>query len=214
MLTFWPWPSRNFEGRNDCVRAIAVDDNGDGKADRTVTVAMPILHFLGLVARMGPQFWVLAERTVGGHVAGGFASRVDGKLYVLLYAHHALDTESRSEAEFDVTLGLAGLEPGKVRVVEYRFDKDHNSYFRLGRQLRDEPLDQATADLTRLENAMRLLESSSRQEQLAGLEGLAGLGQAAAQAAGAVFLGPLATVPLGDYAAGPSHVLPTGGSAR
>lgn len=34
------------------------------------------------------------------------------------------------------------------------------------------------------------------------------------QAAGAVFLGPLATVPLGDYAAGPSHVLPTGGSAR
>jgi len=34
------------------------------------------------------------------------------------------------------------------------------------------------------------------------------------QAAGAVFMGPLATVPLGDYAAGPSHVLPTGGTAR
>ena len=33
-------------------------------------------------------------------------------------------------------------------------------------------------------------------------------------AAGAIFMGPLATVPLGDYAAGPSHVLPTGGSAR
>ncbi len=32
--------------------------------------------------------------------------------------------------------------------------------------------------------------------------------------AGAVFLGELATVPLGDYAAGPSHVLPTGGAAR
>ncbi len=32
--------------------------------------------------------------------------------------------------------------------------------------------------------------------------------------AGAIFLGELATVPLGDYAAGPSHVLPTGGSAR
>lgn len=32
--------------------------------------------------------------------------------------------------------------------------------------------------------------------------------------AGAVFLGGLATVPLGDYAAGPSHVLPTGGAAR
>ncbi len=32
--------------------------------------------------------------------------------------------------------------------------------------------------------------------------------------AGCLFLGPLAAVPLGDYAAGPSHVLPTGGTAR
>jgi histidinol dehydrogenase len=33
-------------------------------------------------------------------------------------------------------------------------------------------------------------------------------------AAGAVFVGPLSPAPLGDYLAGPSHVLPTGGSAR
>lgn len=32
--------------------------------------------------------------------------------------------------------------------------------------------------------------------------------------AGAVFLGPLSPVPIGDYIAGPSHVLPTGGTAR
>ena len=32
--------------------------------------------------------------------------------------------------------------------------------------------------------------------------------------AGAVFLGPHSAVPLGDYIAGPSHVLPTGGAAR
>ena len=31
---------------------------------------------------------------------------------------------------------------------------------------------------------------------------------------GAVFVGPFAPAPLGDYAAGPNHVLPTGGSAR
>jgi histidinol dehydrogenase len=34
------------------------------------------------------------------------------------------------------------------------------------------------------------------------------------QNAGAIFLGELSPVPLGDYAAGPSHVLPTGGTAR
>jgi histidinol dehydrogenase len=33
-------------------------------------------------------------------------------------------------------------------------------------------------------------------------------------AAGAIFLGPFTPVALGDYAAGPSHVLPTGGTAR
>lgn len=32
--------------------------------------------------------------------------------------------------------------------------------------------------------------------------------------AGAIFLGDYAPAPLGDYAAGPNHVLPTGGSAR
>ncbi len=32
--------------------------------------------------------------------------------------------------------------------------------------------------------------------------------------AGAIFLGPHCPVPLGDYVAGPSHVLPTGGTAR
>ena len=32
--------------------------------------------------------------------------------------------------------------------------------------------------------------------------------------AGAVFIGPYSTVPLGDYTAGPNHTLPTGGAAR
>lgn len=32
--------------------------------------------------------------------------------------------------------------------------------------------------------------------------------------AGAIFLGPFSPEPLGDYSAGPSHVLPTGGTAR
>ena len=32
--------------------------------------------------------------------------------------------------------------------------------------------------------------------------------------AGAIFLGPYSPVTVGDYVAGPSHVLPTGGAAR
>ena len=37
---------------------------------------------------------------------------------------------------------------------------------------------------------------------------------AAIHHAGAIFIGPNTPVPLGDYVAGPSHVLPTGGTAR
>jgi histidinol dehydrogenase len=34
------------------------------------------------------------------------------------------------------------------------------------------------------------------------------------RSAGAIFVGPYAPAPLGDYVAGPNHVLPTGGTAR
>ena len=189
ILTFWTWPCENFEGRNDCVRAIRVDDNGDGKADRTVTVATPILHFLGLMARMAPPYFVLPERAIGGHVVSGFASQAGDALCILLYSHHAMDTESRSGVEFNVALRLADLKAQPVGVEEYRFDKDHNSYFRLGRQLRDEPLDHAhdATHLARLQEALRKIESNVRSEQLAGLDRLAELGSPASQAGGAIY---------------------------
>jgi hypothetical protein len=192
ILTVWPAPPVNFAGANDCTRALRVDDNGDGAADRTVTIAMPILHFLGLLAQMGPEYHVLPEQTVGGHVVSGFASRDGRAVRVLLYAHNMMDTESRSEAAFDVALRLTGMrgthEVGrrKVSVKEYRYDKDHNSYFRLGRELRDHrPPNPAQAD--RLHAALRDLESDRRESQLAGLEKLADLGPAAEPAVMAVY---------------------------
>jgi hypothetical protein len=188
ILTFWHWPCENFEGRDDCVRAISVDDNGDGKSDRTVTVAMPILNFLGLMARMGPQYWALPERTAGGHVVSGFASMAGDTLYVLLYAHHALDTESRSEAEFDVALNLTGLKAGSVGIEQYRFDKDHNSYFRPARQLRDAETQQAPGAkvLAQMQEAIRQVESDVPAKQLAGVARLSEIGVAAAPVVNAI----------------------------
>jgi hypothetical protein len=188
ILTFWPWPPPNFNGANDCVRAIQVDDDGDGVADRTVTVAMPILHFLGLLARMGPEYHVLPEQAIGAHVVSGFASRDGQALRVLLYAHSMADTQSRSGAEFDVTLRLTGLKGPKLAVQEYRFDKDDNSYFRLGRELRDRPPEgpPGAAPSKQLQEALRDLESDRPATQLAGLDKLAGLGPAAVSAVGAL----------------------------
>jgi hypothetical protein len=176
ILTFWPWPARDFEGRNDCVREVQVDDSGDGLRDRTVTLPMPILHFLGLLNRMQDEFWVLPEQTVGGHVVSGFASRGDcenPRWFVLVYAHQMLDTQSASGRSFDVSLDLRGLPADGYVAREYRFDKDHNSYYRLARLLRDRTsprLDPPPLVRERFQAAVQRLESPDRDAQLAALE--------------------------------------------
>lgn len=170
ILTLWPWPNQNFGGHNNDVRMIAVDENGDGRKDRDEAVAMPILNFLGLLAAMGNNYWLLPEHTVGGHVVSGFAAKADESLRVLLYAHHPQDTQSRAEAAFDVTLDLSALPWRNVRVREYRFDQDHNSYFRLGRELRDRPAGGGKVRAPRADEVERLiadLTGSDRAVQLA-----------------------------------------------
>src|SRR5262249_20959626 len=118
-----------------------------------------------------------------------FASRKDGTVRVLLYSHHGLDTESRSEADFEVTLSLTGLPGQKFALREYRFDKDHNSYFRLACSLRD----RADADrrpspeiTKKVDEALQGLESEERSVQAASVEQLARLGPEAASASGAL----------------------------
>ena len=76
-----------------------------------------------------------------------------------------------------------------------------------------------------LENRGAIIEVASREQALEVVEMLAPehleiLMERAEEAArgirnaGAVFCGPWSPVPLGDYIAGPNHVLPTGGAAR
>lgn len=161
ILTVWP-PPANFTGINAVTRVLHVDDNGDGRGDRTVTVPMPIFHVLGLLSDLGDRYWVLPERLASGQVVSGFASRDDrGVVRVFLYAHNSQDTQSRSGRSFDVTLNLDGLRgDGPFTVQEYRFDRDHNSPFRVARELRDRPASGASTDPERLAVLTRALEGS------------------------------------------------------
>ena len=189
ILTFWEWPNTNFGGANASTRVIHVDDDGDGREDRTVTVAMPILHFLGLMADPGERSWPLEEKTVGGHVVSGFAARRGRTLRILVYSHNPLDTESRSEQSFDVRLSVAGLKGRSASVTEYRFDSEHNSYFRLGRRLRESEWDEAALSPDQkaaLEEAAALVGRGDRSSRLAGLRRLAALGPRAKSAVGLV----------------------------
>lgn len=184
ILTFWLGPNENFSSLNNCTRVINVDDNGDGKSDRGVLVPMPILNFLGLLSGMGGDYWVLPEQTYGGDVVSGFASRTEDDVRVLLYAHNATDTQSRSDHQFTVSLDLAGLPWPRVRVVEYAFDRDRNSYYRLGQQLRDRPPvpSAATTRPVSIDELIRTMKGADAKATLAALDDLATLGSAAQSA--------------------------------
>lgn len=188
ILTFWPWPSPNFEGRNDCVRAIHVDEDGDGQGDRVETVPMPILPFLGLMAGLGDEFFPLPEATIGGHVVSGFAAPQEGGMAVLLYAHHPLDTQSRSEQKFRIRLELPAPSAGEHRVRQQHFDKRHHSYYELARRLRNAPEASRSAEQAQqLEAELAKLQSSNPKEQIQALERIGEIGRGAASAAGAIF---------------------------
>lgn len=187
ILTFWPWQAANFAGGPDCVRELHIDDTGDGKADRSVTVASPVLHLLGLVAEMEKNLHVLPEQTVGGHVVSGFVSAADGEMRLLLYSHHEGDTKSGARSEFDVTVNLQDLTQWKgkrVTIQEHRFDVDHNSYCRLGRELRDSPDAARDASnpetMAEIQTALSGLASGKADVQIAAMNKLAELGPRAA----------------------------------
>jgi len=173
ILTFWPWPNGNFRGHNDAGQVIAVDDNGDGQKDREVAVALPVLHFLGLVATMTDRFQILPEQTLGGHVVSGFASRADHSLRLVVYSHDPLDVQSRSGASFEVQLSVKSLPWQKARVRQYRFDQEHNSIFPLARQLRDRPVERPGARHATAEEVAELLAAVTSDDpavQLAAIE--------------------------------------------
>ncbi|MCX7013059.1 MAG: hypothetical protein NTW86_10970 [Candidatus Sumerlaeota bacterium] len=178
VLTFWPWPNSNFGGANNASRTIAVDANGDGKKDREERVAMPILNFLGLTGGMGDDYWPFPQQTVGGHVVSGYASKMDDAVKVVLYSHNPVDTQSRSNQAFEVALELSGAPWTSVRIREYRFDKDHNSYYRMGRQLRDRPAGRPGAGRARpedVEQIMAALNGDDSAAQIAALKKAASL---------------------------------------
>jgi len=179
IITFWPWPNSNFTGHNNSTRVISVDVDGDNRTDRHKTVAMPILNFLGLLSGMGDTYLVLPELTSNGHVVSGFASKADEGVRVLLYSHNGNDIQSRSKASFAIALDLSAVPWPEVRVKEYRFDKDNNSYYRLGLKLRDRPVGDPNSHLPSQDEVQKLLadlQSGDRDSQVAAVKKAATFG--------------------------------------
>jgi hypothetical protein len=80
-------------------------------------------------------------------------------------------------------LNLSGVASGNAQLTEYRFDKDHNSYFHLGRSLREQRVAAALnlSDETkgRVRSAIEKLESGDKPTIIQTLQELSKLGPAA-----------------------------------
>lgn len=171
ILTVWP-PMTGFGGLNTISRHLPCDDDGDGRSDRIVTVPNQVFHVLTLISDLGDRYWVPPLQSVGGHTVGAFASRDDKNVTrIVLYTHSAQDTQCRSDAQFNVALTLdhPGFA-GPAQVQEFRFDRDHNSYFRLGRALRDRPRADISDKSDRADAIVRGLESNDPKVQLESLQ--------------------------------------------
>ncbi len=130
ILMHWPGIVRNFDVMNDTVREIQL-------ADRSEVIPTPAFHFVNLLSTLRDDYWVFPLEQVGGHAVSGFAAMTKEDLRIVVHAHHHEDTASRSETAFEITLRLEGLNWERASVTEYRFDKEHNSYYRLARAHRE-----------------------------------------------------------------------------
>jgi hypothetical protein len=152
-LMGWPGIRQNWSTLNDVVRQIRVED-------RHEVVASPIFHFVNLLSTLQDDFRVFAPRQIGGHSVAGFASTTEDDLRLVLVSHHGQDPQSRSEIAFEIDLELIGLPWEKIEVEQYRIDRDHNSYYRLARELR-EPLGHSRDQVHSEEQFQRVVEQST-----------------------------------------------------
>ena len=184
ILTVWP-PPVNFAGINAVTRVLHFDDDGDGQADRTVTVPMPIFHVLGLLSDLGDRYWVLPERIARRpcgqrlRVARRSGCRAGPALHPPRAGHSiAVGGIVRRHAR----PRRAGL--GRARPVEeYRFDRDHNSPFRLAHAIPHRPAPSGQSEATRFAEVKKALETDDPAVQVRALESLPKLAVPTRQAA-------------------------------
>lgn len=129
-LMGWPGIRAGWSTLNDVVRRFRVED-------RDRIVPGPIFHFVNFLSTLRDDFYVLPATQIGGHSVAGFASTTEDDLRVVLYSHHTHDTQSRSDVTFEVGLDLMGIGGESAEVTHFRIDRDHNSYYRVARDLQD-----------------------------------------------------------------------------
>ena len=162
----------------------------------------------------GNIYVTLAKKLVYGTVG---IDSLAGPSNVVIIADHDADPEfiaadllSQVEHDQDSFAVLVATSPKIAAETEIQIDKQ------LKKLERKDIIDKAEIIIFCVENK-RMAIDIVNQIAPEHLELMVGSPQRALEQvknAGAVFMGPHSPVPVGDYMAGPNHVLPTGGTAR
>ena len=164
----------------------------------------------------GNMFVALAKKSVFGHVD---IDSIAGPSEVVVIA----DETTRPDYTAADLLAQAEHAPGSSILITWDDDTLEKTYEELNRQVAE--LSRAELTVQSLESygtlirvrdsdeACRLTDEIAPEHLHIATENASSLAQKVRNA-GATFLGNFSPVALGDYAAGPSHVLPTGGTAR
>lgn len=189
---------------------------GGAQAVAALAYGTPEIRSVDKIVGPGSLFVALAKRHVYGHVD---IDSIAGPSEVVVIAD---ETTPPTFAAADL-LAQAEHSPGSGVLVTWRADVMDAVYLALCEQVSE--LERADLTIQSLESfgALVLVKDEAEACRITDLIATEHLHIAIdnprrllpfLRNAGAAFLGPYSPVALGDYAAGPSHVLPTGGTAR
>ncbi len=195
----------------------AVVDAGGAQAIAALAYGTASIPRVDKIVGPGNAFVACAKRLVYGSVA---IDSIAGPSEILVLAdgtaepsHVAADLLSQAEHDEDAYVLLASADLELVRAVGVELERQLGTLPRasIAREaLRRHGQAFVVAGRTELAEVANAIAPEHLSLQVSDPEALLAL----IRHAGAVFVGPLTPEASGDYVAGPSHVLPTGGAVR
>ena len=190
---------------------------GGAQAVAALAFGTELIPQVDKITGPGNIFVTLAKKAVYGHCD---IDMLAGPSEILIVADHTADpvyiaADMLSQAEHDV-LASSILITSSTELADKVMDEVEKQLAQLPRREIAQAALERNGLILLVEDIMKAMELAnlSAPEHLEILTEQPFAMLPYVRNAGAVFLGPYSPEPLGDYLAGPNHVLPTGGTAR
>ncbi len=190
---------------------------GGAQAIAAMAFGTDIVPKVDKVVGPGNEFVALAKRLLYGTID---IDSIAGNSEVLIIADNsakasyvAADLLAQAEHTGGETVVLVGIDNFDFKAVELELEKQLLKASRADQARRSLEFGGIFVHVETRQQAAEVAEMKAPEHMEILTENPAELA-AAVSNVGAIFIGPYTPEPIGDYVAGPNHVLPTGGTAR